>query len=249
MHAFFLWKRKAWLCFPKDKERMDMSIFVTVLLTIFIAEMGDKTQLLLVAMAGKYKIPHILTGTWLATILLNVLAVGVGAALGNYLDMRIIKVVAGIAFLWFAYSIIKGDDEEEEEKEMKHSLGPVFAIFGSFFIGELGDKTQLSAITLAANYTQHQFGNAFQVFAGCTLGLILADLIGLIVGVVLKSKMPTGILNILSFAIFAVFGVASIRDAMILCFGAGTKAVIGFVGITGVFALFSLVAFIKRRAK
>ncbi len=150
---------------------------------------------------------------------MNVLAVGVGAALGSYLDMRIIKLVAGLAFFWFAYSILKGDEEEEGEKEMKHNLGPVLAIFGSFFIGELGDKTQLSAITLAANYTDHQFMNAFWVFSGAVLGLILADLIGLVVGVFLKSRMPTGILNTLSFGIFAVFGVVSIREAMILWSG------------------------------
>lgn len=225
-----------------------MAIFLTVLLTIFIAEMGDKTQLLLVAMAGKYKVSHILTGTWLATVLLNVMAVGVGAALSNYLDMRIIKLVAGIAFFWFAYSTIKGEDGEEEEKEMKHKFGPVFAIFGSFFIGELGDKTQLSGITLAANYTQHSLSNAFFVFLGCTVGLILADSIGLLVGLVLKSKMPTGILNTLSFAIFSVFGVISIREAMLLLFGAGGKAVAGYLIITVVFAAFCLFAFFKRRA-
>ena len=224
-----------------------MTVFLTVLFTIFIAEMGDKTQLLLVAMAGKYKVSDILTGTWLATVLLNVLAVGVGAALGSYLDMRIIKLAAGLAFFWFAYSTLRGE-KEEEEKEIKHKAGPVLAIFGSIFIGELGDKTQLSAITLAANYTQHQFMSAFQVFLGCTLGLILADLIGLIVGVVLKSKMPTGILNALSFAIFAVFGVASIREAMLLIFGAGTKAVVCYLIITVVFAVFCLAAFGKRRA-
>ncbi len=225
-----------------------MTIFLTVLLTIFIAEMGDKTQLLLVAMAGKYKVSHILTGTWLATILLNVLAVGVGAALGSYLDMRIIKLAAGLAFFWFAYSTLKGENEGEEEKEMKHKVGPVLAIFGSFFIGELGDKTQLSAITLAANYTNHHFMSAFQVFLGCTLGLILADLLGLIVGVVLKSKMPTGILNAISFGIFAVFGVVSIREAMLLIFGAGTGAVAGYLIITVVFAVLCLYAFGKRRA-
>ncbi len=224
-----------------------MTIFLTVLFTIFIAEMGDKTQLLLVAMAGKYKVSHILTGTWLATVLLNVLAVGVGAALGSYLDMRIIKLAAGLAFFWFAYSTLKGE-EEEEEKEMKHKAGPILAIFGSFFIGELGDKTQLSAITLAANYTNHQLVSAFQVFLGCTLGLILADLIGLIVGVVLKSKMPTGILNAVSFGIFAVFGVISIREAMLLIFGAGIKAVAGCLFITVVFAILCLYIFGKRRA-
>ena len=198
-----------------------MLIFLTVLITIFIAEMGDKTQLLLVAMAGKYKIPHILTGTWLATVVLNLMAVGVGAALSNYLDMRIIKLVAGAAFFWFAYAALKSDDEEEEEKEMKHHFGPVLAIFTSFFVGELGDKTQLSGITLAANYTNHSMMNAFCVFLGCTLGLILADLIGLIAGVILKSKLPTKVLNILSFCIFSVFGVLNIGEAVRLILSAG----------------------------
>ena len=225
-----------------------MLIFLTVLITIFVAEMGDKTQLLLVAMAGKYKIPHILTGTWLATVVLNILAVGVGAALSNYLDMRIIKMVAGIAFFWFAYAALQNDDEEEEQKEIKHQLGPVLAIFGSFFIGELGDKTQLSAITLAANYTNHSLMNAVYVFLGCTLGLILADLIGLVAGVVLKSKIPAGVLNILSFAIFAVFGVLSIREAMGLMFGVGSRtALVGWITITAVFAVVCAISFFSKR--
>lgn len=225
-----------------------MAIFLTVLLTIFIAEMGDKTQLLLVAMAGKYKVSHILTGTWLATILLNLLAVGVGAALSNYLDMRIIKTVAGLAFFWFAYAALQ-DEEETAGGEMKHKAGPVFAIFTSFFVGELGDKTQLSGITLAANYTCHSFENALFVFLGCTLGLILADLIGLIAGVILKSKMPTGVLNGLSFAIFTVFGVTSIREAMILIFKAGTAAIAGYLIITCVFLLLCVRAFAGKLKK
>lgn len=225
-----------------------MIIFLTVLATIFIAEMGDKTQLLLVAMAGKYKIPHILTGTWLATVVLNVLAVCVGAALSNYLDMRLIKMVAGLAFFWFAYATLKGDDDEEEEKEMKHNWGPIFAIFGSFFIGELGDKTQLTGITMAATYTEHNIMNAFYVFLGCTLGLILADLIGLIVGVVLKSKMPAGILNTISFFIFAVFGIVSIREAMHLIFGADNiMAVVGYVAVAAIFAAICGVTFYRHR--
>ena len=227
-----------------------MIIFWTVLATIFIAEMGDKTQLLLVAMAGKYKISHILTGTWLATAVLNLLAVGVGAALGSYLDMRVIKAAAALAFFWFAYSTIKGDEEGEEEKEVKHRFGPVIGIFISFFIGELGDKTQLSAITLAAAYTNHSFNNAFYVFMGCTIGLILADLIGLIVGVVLKSKMPAGILNYLSFAIFAIFGVASMREALGLIFGAGSRqALILTVLVTIMFAAACVMVIYNKRKK
>lgn len=226
-----------------------MIIFLTVLATIFIAEMGDKTQLLLVAMAGKYKISHILTGTWLATIMLNLLAVSVGAALGSYLDMRIIKTVAGIAFFWFAYAALKGENEEEEEQKVKHGIGPVLAVFVSFFIGELGDKTQLSGITLAANYTSHSMKNAVYVFLGCTLGLILADLIGLIAGVVLKSKMPTKVLNKISFVIFSLFGILSMREAAGLVFETGSMAAAGWIIATGIFVVLCLAGLYYNRKK
>lgn len=209
-----------------------MMIFGTVLAAVFVAEMGDKTQLLLVAMAGKYKISHILAGTWLATVVLNLLAVGVGAALGSYLDMRIIKMAAALAFFWFAYGTIRGEDENEAEKEIKHKFGPVIGIFISFFIGELGDKTQLTAVTMAAAYAGRNFNNACYVFLGCTLGLILADLIGLIVGVALKSSMPAGILNNLSFVIFAFFGVSSMREAFDLIFGVGSREAVMLCVVT-----------------
>ena len=133
---------------------------------------------------------------------------------------------------------------------MKHNLGPVLAIFGSFFIGELGDKTQLSGITLAANYADHSVMNVVYVFLGCTLGLILADLIGLIVGVVLKSKVPTGILNKISFAVFAIFGALSFREATALIFGAGSTAALwGWTAITAVFTICCLYGTYRDRKK
>lgn len=225
-----------------------MMIFLTVLATIFIAEMGDKTQLLLVAMAGKHKISHILTGTWLATAVLNLMAVGLGAALGSFLDMRIIKSAAALAFFWFAYNALKSDGGDEEEKEVKSKFGPVIGIFTAFFIGELGDKTQLSAITLAAAYTNHSIANACYVFLGCTLGLILADFLGLVVGVVLNSRLPAGILNKLSFLIFAFFGVDSLRIALGLIFGENHPAASALLVIlTAVFVLLCAAQMVKRR--
>ena len=200
-----------------------MNIFSLVFATIFIAEMGDKTQLLLIAMTSKYKVRDILIGTWAATAVLNLLAVGVGAALSNYLDMRIIKSIAAAAFFWFAYSTLKGDDSDEEEEEIKGAgKAALVAIFTTFFIGELGDKTQLSGIALAAAYTNHSFTNAVYVFLGCTLGLIAADLLGLIVGLVFKSKMPESLLNKISVAIFAVFGVLNAYEAGNYIFGEGS---------------------------
>ena len=200
-----------------------MNIFSLVFATIFIAEMGDKTQLLLIAMTSKYNFRDILIGTWAATAVLNLLAVGVGAALSSYLDMRIIKSIAAAAFFWFAYSTLKGDDGDEEEEEIKGAgKAALVAIFTTFFIGELGDKTQLSGIALAAAYTNHSFTNAVYVFLGCTLGLIAADLLGLIVGLVFKSKMPESLLNKISVAIFAVFGVLNAYEAGNYIFGEGS---------------------------
>ncbi len=224
-----------------------MSIFLIVFGTIFIAEMGDKTQLLLVAMASKYRISQILAGTWLATFLLNLLAVLAGAALSQYLDMRIIKVIAAAAFFWFSYSILKGDKEDDEKNTSRSRFGPVLAIFGSFFVGELGDKTQLSAVTLAASYTQRSLANAVSVFAGCTLGLILADFMGLIAGLFLKSRMPTGILNTLSFFIFAAFGAASILEASNLIFSPGTYANLFSALVIFLFALICGSTLLKKK--
>lgn len=228
-----------------------MSIFPLVFATIFIAEMGDKTQLLLIAMTSKYKVRDILIGTWAATAVLNLLAVGVGAALSNYLDMRIIKSIAAIAFFWFAYSTLKGGDDDEEEEEMKGAgKAALIAIFTTFFIGELGDKTQLSGIALAAAYTNHSAVNAAYVFMGCTLGLIAADLLGLIVGLVFKSKMPESLLNKISVAIFAVFGVLNAYEAGTNIFGEGAQAaVLLTVLVTAVFVCLSAVCLLKKRKK
>lgn len=218
-------------------------ILLTVFLTIFIAEMGDKTQLLLVAMANKYKVSQILIGTWTATVVLNLLAVVLGSALSQYIDLRIIKTIAGFAFLYFAMSSVSGDDDDEEEENIGKAskFGPTLAIFGAFFLGELGDKTQLSAITMAANYTNHKLMNAVFVFLGCTLGLILADLLGLIVGLALKSKMPTKILNWVSFGIFTFFGILTLYQAFSMIFKSNKAVAVSVSALAAVlFGLFTL---------
>lgn len=223
-------------------------ILLTVFLTIFIAEMGDKTQLLLVAMANKYKVSQILIGTWTATIVLNLLAVVLGSALSQYIDLRIIKTIAGFAFLYFALSSVGGDDDDEEEENIGKAskFGPTLAIFGAFFLGELGDKTQLSAITMAANYTDHKLMNAVFVFLGCTLGLILADLLGLIVGLALKSKMPTKILNWVSFGIFTFFGILTLYQAFSMIFKSNKAVAVSVSALAAV--LFGLLTLFKLKA-
>ena len=193
-----------------------LQLFALVFLTVFIAEMGDKTQLLLVAMAGKYPVRQILAGTWLATLLLNVLAVAVGAALSQWLDLRFVKAAAALAFFYFAWSSLRGEDENEEAQTKSVRFGPVAAIFLTFFLGELGDKTQLSAVTLAAAYPDGTLTAAAVICLGCTVGLIAADALGLLAGLLLKNNLPTHFLRYLTFAVFALFGVLQAQQALFL---------------------------------
>lgn len=229
-----------------------LTIFTAVFFAVFMAEMGDKTQLLLVAMTGKYKIRDILIGTWAATIVLNFIAVAAGAALSSWIDMRIIKSIAALAFFYFSWSTVKdlcfGDDEEEELKNSK-TVFAIAAIFISFFVGELGDKTQLSAITLSASFTDHNLMNAFFVFLGATLALIAADFLGLLAGLYLKNKLPVRALNIVSASIFALFGFYNSFQAGKEIFNQTSKAGLVCAAACLIIYLFSVVITIMTAAK
>ena len=180
-----------------------MLLFLKIFFSMFIAEMGDKTQLLLVAMASKIKLRDIIIGSFVAELVLNGLAVGLGSVINRFVPLYVIKIAAGLAFFFFAYSTLRGG-EDEEESAKGGAKYPVLTVFGTFFLAELGDKTQLTTITFAAdNGAKH----ALTVWLACCAGLFLADMIGVLVGYLLKSKMPAGLMNTLAFGIFAVFGV------------------------------------------
>ena len=194
-------------------------LFLKVLLTEFIAEMGDKTQLMLVAMTSKFKLKDIILGTAVAILVLNGLAVLAGGLVGSLIPDWLIKLIAALAFMYFAITSIGGEDEEEENvQESKFKLAPV-AVFCTFFIAELGDKTQLTAITFGAN---EGLSAALIVWIGCSIGLFAADIIGMMVGYLLNSKTPDGFLNILAFFIFAIFGILTLRTGLILLLGEGS---------------------------
>ena len=92
-----------------------MVLFLKVFLTEFIAEMGDKTQLMLIALTSKYKLKDIILGTAAAILVLNGMAVLAGGLVSEFIPDWLIKTIAALAFLYFAASTIAGDDEEEEE--------------------------------------------------------------------------------------------------------------------------------------
>ena len=151
-------------------------------------------------------------GTAAAILVLNGLAVLAGGLVSEFIPEWLIKIVAAFAFLYFAASTLAGDEDEEEEEggKSKIKFAPL-AVFCTFFVAELGDKTQLTAITFGAN---EGMGAAFIVWIGCSLGLFLADILGMLVGYLLKSKTPDGLLNTLAFVIFAIFGIYTAYQAL-----------------------------------
>ena len=162
-----------------------MFLFLKVFFSEFIAEMGDKTQLMLIALTSKYKLRDIILGTAAAILVLNGLAVLAGGLVSEFIPEWLIKIIAALAFLYFAASTIASDDEEEEDGgKSKIKFAPL-AVFCTFFIAELGDKTQLTAITFGAN---EGMSSAVIVWIGCSLGLFAADILGMLVGYLLKSK-------------------------------------------------------------
>lgn len=192
-----------------------LTVFFTVLVTEFAAEFGDKTQLILVGMTSKYKIRQIILGFLPAVILLNAIAVFIGGALNQVLNSYLwaVKFAAALAFLYFAVSSLSKEEEcEEGEKECKIKFAPL-AVFTTFFVAELGDKTQLTALTFGANYG---LSGIFTVFFACVIGFFAADFIGMMVGLLLKKKAPDGILKIVSFALFAFFGLYTVYQALML---------------------------------
>ena len=226
-----------------------MLLFLKVFFTEFIAEMGDKTQLMLIALTSKYKLKDIIFGTAVAILVLNGLAVLAGGLVSEFIPGWLIKTVAALAFLYFAASTIAGDDDEEEEEggNSKIKLAP-FAVFCTFFVAELGDKTQLTAITFGANEGMEA---AIVVWIACSHGLFAADILGMLVGYLLKSKTPEGLLNTLAFVIFSVFGVYTLYQGLKLISTGVCPIPVWPVLIiaTVAFAVLCVCLFVKREKK
>ncbi len=194
-----------------------LGLFFSVLATVFVAEMGDKTQLMLVALSAKYRLRDILLGTAVAILVLNAIAVAAGGILHSFLvgNLWIVKILAAAAFLVFSVSTLAGDDDEENAKESKFAFAPL-AIFCTFFVAELGDKTQLATITFGATNGLNK--TAPIVWLASSIGLFAADSIGLLVVKLLDGRTPTKFFSILAFAIFAIFGFLTLAESLNLIF-------------------------------
>jgi putative Ca2+/H+ antiporter (TMEM165/GDT1 family) len=171
---------------------------------VTLAEMGDKTQLLAMAFATRYKASKVLIGVFIATVLNHALAVAVGSFISRVPGLDAwIQGLAALSFVFFGLWTLKGDKlDEDEVRKKKNRHGAIVTVAIAFFIAEIGDKTQLATIALAARFSD----SPVWVLAGTTMGMLIADAIGIIVGVALCRRIPERTVKIVSAAAFVFFG-------------------------------------------
>jgi len=184
--------------------------FLLSFAVIFVAELGDKSQLMALTFATRYRPLPILIGITAATAFVHALSVVVGAVIGARLPTEAISIVAGVAFLGFAAWTWRGDelDEDEAAKASQNNRSAIVAASVAFFLAELGDKTMLATITLAT--TEGPIGT----WAGSTLGMVAADALAILVGAQLGARLPERAIRIGATLAFIVFGLLLIVEGL-----------------------------------
>ena len=185
-----------------------MVIFSTAFLMVVLAEMGDKTQLLAMAFAAKYPWKKVMLGVLFATIVNHFIAIAAGIYLNTLIPQHIVEIVASIAFIVFGLWILKDDKLEDEAEKNRFSIFWTVAI--AFFLAEMGDKTQLATVALSA-----QIGtDLLIILIGTTVGMLVADGIGIALGAALHKYVPDKIIKKFASFIFILFGVLGILNSM-----------------------------------
>lgn len=178
---------------------------------VALAEIGDKTQLLAFILAARFKKPvPIVLGILAATVVNHGLAGALGAWITSAVSPDILRWVLGLSFVGMAIWTLIPDEIEEEETRVAGKLGVFGATLITFFLAEMGDKTQIATIAMAAHYA-----TPWLVVIGTTLGMLIADVPAVFVGDRLASKIPMKLVHAIAAGIFALLGMATL-------FGAGS---------------------------
>ena len=178
---------------------------------IFVAELGDKSQLMAMTYAIRYRWWVVLLGITVATTAVHAVSVLFGHVLGLSIPTDLMTIVGGLAMLMFGFWTLRGDslDTDESDKADRVKKSVLFAVVGSFFLAELGDKTMLATITLA---TDHNWAG---VWIGSTVGMVAADALAIAVGAVLGRKLPEKAIAYGAAALFFVFAAWLTTDGLV----------------------------------
>jgi len=176
---------------------------------VALAEIGDKTQLLAFLLAARFKKPlPIILGILVATLVNHGLAGALGAWITAMLSPEVLRWVLGASFLGMAAWTLIPDKIEDEEAQVAQRFGVFGATLITFFLAEMGDKTQVATVALAAHYAE-----PLMVVIGTTLGMLIADVPAVFVGDKLATRIPMKLVHGVAAALFAVLGVATLMGA------------------------------------
>jgi putative Ca2+/H+ antiporter (TMEM165/GDT1 family) len=217
--------------------------FAVATILITLAELGDKTQLLALALATKYKAWQVLIGIFVATLVIHFFSTLAGGLIGRFIPDFWLRILSGLLFVGFGVWTLRGDDDQDaDEATTGARFGPIVTTAIAFFLAELGDKTQIMTMTIAADPAAvlKTFGAAgpaisgfldsmgvtaraitpaesfWGVWMGSTLGMMIADGLAIIVGAVLGKTLPEKLISRIAGVIFIAFGLVYVVTAFFI---------------------------------
>lgn len=216
-------------------------MFLVALVLIMVGELADKSQLLALLLATRYKAWQVITGIFIATFVVHFFTTLVGQLMGAAIPQGVIPWVTGVLFIGFGIWTLRGDKVEDEEADRGSRFGPIIATTIAFFLAELGDKTQIMTLAIAVDpgsalltYLKAAgptvqgwlalvgspegvgaVGRFWAVTMGSTIGMVLADAIAIGIGRLLGKQVPELLMRRISGVIFILFGIASIASALL----------------------------------
>lgn len=208
--------------------------FILAFVLVGLAELGDKSQLLLLGFAAKYRPAKVVAGAAIAILLLQATAVLLGRAVGALIPAGVVSVIAGLLFVVFGVVTWRsaGDDDAEDEGGRTFALGPVLTVAAALLLAEFGDKTQLMTVSIAADpaaalRTLGSFASGIEppeagttatalgVWLGSSAGFLAADALAIVIGAVLGARLPRRAIARFSAVVFVIFGLVTLASAFV----------------------------------
>jgi putative Ca2+/H+ antiporter (TMEM165/GDT1 family) len=186
---------------------MEHGPLVSSFVLLFLAEMGDKTQLMAMTLAHRYRPAPVVAGTFVAFLVLDLIAVLLGEGLARVVPRDVVLLAAAALFILFAYRSWRDSDEDEPQVDEAAQRRAFVTTFTLIFVAELGDKTQLALVALAA-----ESGELWSVFVGGTLALWAVSLIGILVGGTVLRKIPKVWVHRAAALLFLLFGLLALAQ-------------------------------------
>ena len=186
-----------------------MEAFLVSTGVVTLAEMGDKTQLLAFLLAARFRKPlPIILGIFVATAVNHGIAGALGAWITTTVSPQVMRWVLGLSFVGMAVWTLVPDEIEKDEGKAAQRLGIFGATLVTFFLAEMGDKTQLATLAMAAHYQA-----PLVVVIGTTLGMLIADVPAVFIGERLATRIPMRLVHGIAAAIFLLLGLATLLGA------------------------------------